>query len=78
MTKEQIELFKKNSKKTKFYQLRLELSLSQEEIAKKLDITTSHWCNVELGKRLTSIQTLIKIKSLCHEHNVNFDLNELI
>ena len=49
-------------------ELRLALSLSQEELGKRIGITRAAISNLEKGTRNTSEQT---IKSICREFNVS-------
>lgn len=38
--------------------------LSQEEMAKRIGITKSAYCNIERGQRFGSVKTWLKIQSL--------------
>jgi transcriptional regulator with XRE-family HTH domain len=45
----------------KFKQKRLQLGLTQEKIAEKLDIEESYYSRIENGNRVLSVETLVKL-----------------
>ena len=46
--------------------VRTALGYTQENVAEQLNISHSHYCNFEKGKRMLSIDALIELAALLH------------
>lgn len=55
---------------TRFKELRKELKLTQEEFAKKMQLSRSYINLIEMGKKIPAERT---IKDICREFKVNYD-----
>ena len=51
---------------TRIQQRRMQLGLSQNNTAEKLDLSTSFYSRVERGEKVASLETLIKIANFFH------------
>ena len=55
---------------TRFKELRKEIKLTQEEFAKKMQLSRSYINLIEMGKKIPAERT---IKDICREFKVNYD-----
>lgn len=55
---------------SKLKELRIERNLTQEFVAQKADVNTSHICNIENGRVKVSLSTLVQI---CNALDVTVD-----
>ena len=51
-------------KKEKLIKIRKENNLSQYDMAKKLNMTQSYYCQIELGQKKLTYQTALKIAKI--------------